>query len=108
MSEHIGQRIRRLREAADLSQARVTARSRVSRSYLSRIETGLMTPGLATLEKLGAALDVPLRAFFAPETDAAVLLADPWIRQIAPYVRQITSEQRARMTNLLREFGKAA
>jgi hypothetical protein len=44
MVENIGQRIRQLRESRGMTQTQLQARSRVSRSYLSRIESGQMTP----------------------------------------------------------------
>ena len=54
--ENIGQRIRQLRESRGMTQSQLQARSRVSRSYLSRIESGQMTPSLGTLEKIAEAL----------------------------------------------------
>ena len=56
--ENIGQRIRQLRESRGMTQSQLQARSRVSRSYLSRIESGQMTPSLATLERISEALGV--------------------------------------------------
>ena len=53
--ENIGQRIRQLRESRGMTQSQLQARSRVSRSYLSRIESGQMTPSLGTLEKIAEA-----------------------------------------------------
>jgi len=49
--ENIGQRIRQLRESRAMTQSQLQSRSKVSRSYLSRIESGQMTPSLGTLEK---------------------------------------------------------
>src|SRR5258708_24931465 len=48
--ENIGQRIRQLRESRSMTQSQLQSRSKVSRSYLSRIESGQMTPSLGTLE----------------------------------------------------------
>ena len=69
--ENIGQRIRQLRESRGMTQSQLQARSRVSRSYLSRIESGQMTPSLGTLEKIAEALGVGLNRFFVPESDGA-------------------------------------
>jgi len=41
--ENIGQRIRQLRESRSMTQSQLQSRSKVSRSYLSRIESGQMT-----------------------------------------------------------------
>ncbi len=56
----IGNRIRALRDAKNLSQADIERRSGLVRPYLSRIENGHTIPSLATLEKLARALEVPL------------------------------------------------
>jgi transcriptional regulator with XRE-family HTH domain len=93
MVENIGQRIRQLRESRGMTQSQLQARSRVSRSYLSRIEGGQMTPSLGTLEKLSEALCVGLNRFFVPETKAEGLLEDPFIQGLRPYLRQLDTQQ---------------
>ena len=91
--ENIGQRIRQLRESRGMTQSQLQARSRVSRSYLSRIESGQMTPSLGTLEKIAEALGVGLNRFFIPETDGEILMEDPFIQGLRPYLRQLDWEQ---------------
>ncbi|MGD0543481.1 MAG: helix-turn-helix transcriptional regulator [Candidatus Acidiferrales bacterium] len=87
--ENIGQRIRQLRESRSMTQSQLQARSRVSRSYLSRIESGQMTPSLGTLEKIAEALGVGLNRFFVPETNGETVLEDPFIQGLRPYLRQL-------------------
>jgi DNA-binding XRE family transcriptional regulator len=70
--ENIGQRIRQLRESRGMTQSQLQARSRVSRSYLSRIESGQMTPSLGT-----------------PESNGETVLEDPFIQGLRPYLRQL-------------------
>ena len=91
--ENIGQRIRQLRESRGMTQSQLQARSRVSRSYLSRIESGQMTPSLGTLEKISEALGVGLNRFFVPESDGEALMEDPFIQGLRPYLRQLDWEQ---------------
>jgi len=91
--ENIGQRIRQLRESRAMTQSQLQARSRVSRSYLSRIESGQMTPSLGTLEKISEALGVGLNRFFVPESNGEALLEDPFIQGLRPYLRQLDWEQ---------------
>jgi transcriptional regulator with XRE-family HTH domain len=78
--ESIGQRIRQLRESRGLTQKQLQSQSKVSRSYISRIESGQMTPSLGTLEKISAALNVGLKRFFIPESDGEDLFQDPFIQ----------------------------
>jgi transcriptional regulator with XRE-family HTH domain len=87
--ENIGQRIRQLRESRGMTQSQLQARSRVSRSYLSRIESGQMTPSLGTLEKIAEALGVGLNRFFVPESTGQTLLEDPFIQGLRPFLRQL-------------------
>ena len=89
--ENIGQRIRQLRESRSMTQSQLQARSRVSRSYLSRIESGQMTPSLGTLEKIAEALGVGLNRFFVPETNGETVLEDPFIQGLRPFLRQLDS-----------------
>jgi transcriptional regulator with XRE-family HTH domain len=87
--ENIGQRIRQLRESRGMTQSQLQARSRVSRSYLSRIESGQMTPSLGTLEKIAEALGVGLNRFFVPESNGETVLEDPFIQGLRPFLRQL-------------------
>src|ERR1700722_14200604 len=91
--KNIGQRIRQLRESRGMTQSQLQARSRVSRSYLSRIESGQMTPSLGTLEKISEALGVGLNRFFVPETNGEALLEDAFIQGLRPFLRQLDWEQ---------------
>ena len=87
--ENIGQRIRQLRESRTMTQSQLQSRSKVSRSYLSRIESGQMTPSLGTLEKIAEALGVGLNRFFVPESNGETVLEDPFIQGLRPYLRQL-------------------
>ena len=60
----IGQRIRQLRERKGLSQGDIEAVSGMLRAYISRVEHGHTVPSLETMERLAAALDVPLYQLF--------------------------------------------
>jgi len=91
--ENIGQRIRQLRESRGMTQSQLQSKSKVSRSYLSRIESGQMTPSLGTLEKISEALNVGLNRFFIPESDGEALLEDPFIQGLRPFLRQLDWEQ---------------
>src|SRR5215471_16450577 len=74
--ENIGQRIRQLRESRGMTQSQLQSKSKVSRSYLSRIESGQMTPSLGTLEKISEALT-----------------EDPFIQGLRPFLQQLDWEQ---------------
>ena len=60
----IGDRLRELREAKNLSQGDVEQKTGLLRCYVSRVENGHTTPALETLEKFARALEVPLYQLF--------------------------------------------
>ena len=60
----IGKRLRQLREAKSLSQGDIEKRTGLLRCYISRVENGHTVPSLETLEKLAAALQIPLYYLF--------------------------------------------
>ncbi|HEV2387570.1 MAG TPA: helix-turn-helix domain-containing protein [Candidatus Acidoferrales bacterium] len=91
--ENIGLRIRQLRETRGMTQSQLQARSGVSRSYLSRIESGQMTPSLGTLEKIAESLGVGLNRFFIAATKSEALLEDPFIQGVRPFLRQLDFNQ---------------
>jgi transcriptional regulator with XRE-family HTH domain len=91
---NIGERIRRLRVSSRMTQGQVRVRSRLSKSYLSRVETGLFIPSIATLEKIAEALGIGLYRCLAPETTEQNLLEDPFIRDLRPLFLQLDREQR--------------
>ncbi len=60
----IGDRLRALREAKNLSQGDIEERTGLFRCYVSRVEGGYTVPMLDTLEKFARALQVPLYQLF--------------------------------------------
>jgi transcriptional regulator with XRE-family HTH domain len=56
--------LRRLRVAHGVSQKRLAVRAEIARGYLARIERGLENPTLETLDRLAAALSIPMAEFF--------------------------------------------
>ncbi len=60
----VGQRLRELREAKNLSQGNIEQRSGLLRCYTSRVENGHTVPSIETLEKYARALEIPLYRLF--------------------------------------------
>ncbi len=59
----IGQRLRDIREAKNLSQDDIERATGLARTYISRVENGHTVPSLETLEKWARALGMALSAF---------------------------------------------
>jgi|SRR5271167_2128368 len=69
----IGMRFRKLREEKNLSQGDIENRTGLLRCYISRVENGHTVPSLGTLERLAAALEIPLfRLFYDGEEPPAL------------------------------------
>lgn len=60
----VGERIRAIREAKNLSQGDIEHRTGLLRCYTSRIENGHTVPSVETLEKFARALEVPTYQLF--------------------------------------------
>ena len=60
----IGDRLREMREAKQLSQGDIEKRTGLLRCYISRAENGHTVPAIETLEKMARALEVPLYQLF--------------------------------------------
>jgi transcriptional regulator with XRE-family HTH domain len=57
---NIGDRLRALREAKELSQGDIEHKTGLLRCYISRVENGHTVPAVETLEKFARALEVPI------------------------------------------------
>ncbi|MEJ2009912.1 MAG: helix-turn-helix domain-containing protein [Acidobacteriota bacterium] len=60
----IGVRLRKLREERKLSQGDIEKRTGLLRCYISRVENGHTVPSLETLERMAAAMEIPLYQLF--------------------------------------------
>lgn len=60
----IGDRLRDMREAKNMSQGDIEKRTGLLRCYISRVENGHTVPAIETLEKMARALEVPLYQLF--------------------------------------------
>jgi transcriptional regulator with XRE-family HTH domain len=60
----VGDRLRELREAKQLSQGDIEKRTGLLRCYISRVENGHTVPAIETLEKLARAFEVPMYQLF--------------------------------------------
>jgi len=56
----VAKNLRRLREARGVTQAELAERARLSREYISRIESAMHDPTIGTLERIAKALKVKL------------------------------------------------
>src|SRR5919108_5227631 len=68
VSVNIGERLRELREARNISMRALATRSGLSANALSMIERGKASPSVSTLYKLADALGISITSFFGSES----------------------------------------
>jgi transcriptional regulator with XRE-family HTH domain len=69
VSVNIGERLRELREARNISMRALATRSGLSANALSMIERGKASPSVSTLYKLADALGISITGFFGSGTE---------------------------------------
>ena len=65
LEQALGQRIRTIRRELDLTVSDLAAAATISVGMLSKIENGLISPSLGTLQSISNALNFPISALFA-------------------------------------------
>lgn len=69
VSVNIGERLRELREARNISMRALATNSGLSANALSMIERGKVSPSVSTLYKLADGLGVSITSFFGSDTE---------------------------------------
>lgn len=69
VSVNIGERLRELREARNISMRTLATKSGLSANALSMIERGRASPSVSTLYKLAEALGISITAFFGSDRE---------------------------------------
>jgi transcriptional regulator with XRE-family HTH domain len=101
--------VRDLRHVRNLSQRQLAARMGVPRTYISKIENGKAMPTLSSLDRLARALEVDMSALLRDantrhSNETAMLVADPFLAEIASYTSQLDALQRSIFLNHVREL----
>ena len=105
---HVAGQVRDIRRSRHLSQRQLAGRMQVPRTYISKIENGKAIPTLGSLERLAAALDVGVcqlvrDARSVREEEAAAVLADPFLAEIAALLPHLDSLQRTLIYGAVRD-----
>lgn len=95
----IGERLKAIREAKQMSQGHVEKATGLLRCYVSRVENGHTVPSIETLEKWTRALEISLSQLFAEDGKAEKPL---------PALRSFDNRKLGRVaSNSLRRIGAA-
>ena len=104
--------VRDLRHVRNLSQRQLAARMNVPRTYISKIENGKAMPTLSSLDRLARALEVDISDLLRDaqgrhSNETSMLMADPFLAEIAAYTSQLDSLQRSIFLNHVRELASS-
>lgn len=107
----IGERLRQLRLAKDLSQGEIERKTGLLRSYLSRVECGHTQPSFSTLEKWAKALDLEVYQIFftgrgkpkAPKAKDSPSSSQPE-KTLLEFFERLSPERRRLLLSLAREL----
>src|SRR5580693_945423 len=114
ISMNIGTTIRGYRLQKGMSQGDIEKRTGLLRCYLSRVENGHTVPSLETLQKIAAALDLPLSQFFAEDSVKdvpGISLKEDEIRfltQVQRYSSNLGESDRRLLLAMVRKFAATA
>jgi transcriptional regulator with XRE-family HTH domain len=105
----VARAVRNIRRERRLSQRQLAGRMQVPRTYISKIENGKAVPTLSSLERLAQALEVDICALLRDARsrryeETTAILADPFLKEIAPYVSRMDAYQRSIFLNQVRDM----
>ncbi len=105
----VARAVREVRHDRCLSQRQLAGRMQVPRTYISKIENGKAVPTLSSLQRLATALEVGICDLLHDgqsrrAREAAAVLADPFLSEIAPVIAQMDAFQRSMFLNQVREM----
>jgi transcriptional regulator with XRE-family HTH domain len=106
---NLGVRVRGIRKDCGLTQRVLASRMNVPRTYISKVEMGRVMPTLATLWRIAAALEVTVTDLLSDlaerrrDDEAARILEDPFLAEIAQVLDKLTAVHRALILRAVRD-----
>ncbi len=95
----IGQRIRGLRKARNLTLGELAGETDLSQPFLSQMERDIKTPSIETLSRICTALGVTLAEFFASD-----VLPPADLERLVAAARRLTPRQRELLSRFLEQL----
>ena len=98
MNNHIGIKIKELREQRQMTQTELAQKLNVSKSVISAYEKGIRTPSYRVIKDMSAVFDVPESHLFVRDIGETSILID---------ITDLTPSQQRIIYALLNEFKEA-
>jgi transcriptional regulator with XRE-family HTH domain len=103
-SEFIGPRIRKLREANQLSREKLADVLGLSDSYIGLIERGTRGITINNLIKIGDYFDVPVEYFISHPSHSSNLNNNPRLLEISNHIKHLADEDYQCLIKIIEEF----
>lgn len=103
-SNTLGNRIRQLRNSADLSQEQLALKAGIAPSFLGEIERSVKKPSIDSIEKIANALEISLSELFNYNLDT---LADSENIYLDKIIMEVKSRSKAQQEILYRLIKQA-
>ena len=87
----IGERLKEIRTALDLSQGDIAERTGISDETISRMERGVQSLTVDNLYKISSCLNVPLKDFFDIESKEGAIVEKAVINEVLEIIRHFDS-----------------
>jgi transcriptional regulator with XRE-family HTH domain len=105
----VARAVREARHERSLSQRQLAGRMQVPRTYISKIENGKAVPTLSSMQRLATALEINICDLLRDgqsrrAREAASVMADPFLAEIAPLIAQLDAFQRSMFLSQVREM----
>lgn len=97
----LGRNIYKLRRSRMLTASALAKRSHISRGHLFNIENESFSPGIRTLEKISAALDIGLGRLLTLGP-SEIVLEDSFVQQVGTFLPRLNQQQRQHLLTTLR------
>jgi transcriptional regulator with XRE-family HTH domain len=102
---NIGDNIKRIRTAKNLSQKEVVTAAKLDTAQYSRIENGKTDPSVGTLERIAKALGVSLAELFASTDELKEINShDKTLMEKVSLIEALTEEERKTIYTMLDAF----
>lgn len=98
LAEEIGRKVKRLRQAAGMTQEELAEKLDLHVSFVGHLERGGRKPGMQTLERIASVFNIPPHEFFAEQVP---LDKDTWLKRCEKLLPKCNQRQLALVYGLI-------
>lgn len=104
IAKTLGNRIKKIRQQAGMSQEELAFKSHISTTYLGQLERAEKSPTLDVLIKISNAFGISLSELFAFETDPDTKTDSTYLNKINAQLSSLSEKELAEILKLIRNL----